>query len=228
MKRFQPLFEARPPERYTINHSKVFLITFLAFAPPLCFSQQLAANIALDAPPTVTASVVATAPQPTAVTTPGWETKVDRFLDLDTFNYGSRYRSTFDTNGAHTFDQGQQHLVADGKFKFDEQGRYGIGFHLSSGRYFNWSYADFIGGGQHQFIQNAEATMTPYQLYIFNILPATPGFYNSGGGQMYIRQLFLQVEPIRGIEFQYGGFAINHGVNSEATSYDDDGYMSGE
>jgi len=172
--------------------------------------------------------VIVTAPQPAAVTTPGWETKVDRFLDLDTFNYGSRYRSTFDTNGAHTFDQGQQHLVADGKFKFDEQGRYGIGFHLSSGRYFNWSYADFIGGGQHQFIQNAEATMTPYQLYIFNILPVSPGFYNSGGGQMYIRQLFLQAEPIRGIEFQYGGFAINHGVNSEATSYDDDGYMSGE
>jgi hypothetical protein len=171
--------------------------------------------------------VVSTRLAPTT-TAPAWEGKIDRWLDFGSFNYGARYRSTFDTNGARTFDQGQQHLVADGKFKFDEQGRYGIGFHLSSGRYFNWSYADFIGGGQHQFVQDAEAKMTPYQLYIFNVLPPSSGFYNSGGGQLYLRQLFLAAELVHGIEFQFGGLAINHGVNSEATSYDDDGYMSGE
>lgn len=168
----------------------------------------------------------------TAVSTqpshPAWESSVDRWLDLNTFNYATRYRSTFDLNGAHTFDQGQQHLVADGKFKFDEAGKYGIGFHLSSGRYFNWSYADFIGGGQHQFVNNSVARMTPFEQYIFTISATPNGFYNSGGGQIYLRQLFLSAEPVRGVEMQYGGFAINHGVNTEATSYDDDGYMSGE
>lgn len=216
------------PEGYSIKHSKLFLITVLAFAPPLCFSQQLAPNVALDAPLAAAASVVATSPQATAITMPGWEIKVDRWLDLDAFNYGARYRSVFDQDGAHAFDQGQQRLIADGKFKFDEQGRYGIGFHLSSGRYFNWAYADFIGGGQHQFVNNAEVKMTGEQLYLFNVSPTSPGFYNSGGGQVYLRQLFLTAEPVHGIEFQFGGFAINHGVNSEATSYDDDGYMSGE
>jgi hypothetical protein len=70
--------------------------------------------------------------------------------------------------------------------------------------------------------------MNPYQLYLMNVVPTQAGFYNSGGGQVYLRQLFLTAEPVRGIEFQFGGFAINHGVNSEATSYDDDGYMTGE
>ena len=147
---------------------------------------------------------------------------------MDTLNYATRYRSTFDADGARSFSQGQQRIIADGKFKFDKQGRYGVGFHLSSGRYFNWAYADFIGGGQHDFIAKTEAKMSPYQLYLMNILPYQDGFFRSGGGQVYLRQVFLTAEPIKGIEFQGGGFAINHGVNSEATSYDDDGYMSGE
>ena len=172
-------------------------------------------------------AVVATTSVPPAPA-PTWTGKLDRWLDLDTFNYSARYRSTFDGSGARTFDQGQQRLIAHGEFKFDEQGRYGIGFHLSSGRYFNWAYADFIGGGQHQFIQNAEAKMTPYQLYILNISAYPDGFFNSGGGQIYLRQLYLKAEPVQGLELQYGGIAINHGVNSEATSYDDDGYMTGE
>lgn len=152
----------------------------------------------------------------------------DRWLDLNSLSYATRYRSTFDSNGAHTFSQGQQRIIADGTFKFDADGRYGLGFHLSSGRYFNWAYADFIGGGQDQFVARAEASMTPYQLYVMGALPYEPGFFNSGGGQLYLRQAFLKAEPIRGINFEFGGFGINHGVNSEATSYDDDGYMSGE
>ncbi len=120
-------------------------------------------------------------------------------------------------------------MIADGKFKFDEQGRYGVGFHLSSGRYFNWSYADFIGGGMHQFMANASAKLSPQLNYYLNdYSPVPDGFYNSGGGQVYLRQLFLTAEPIRGITAEFGGIGINHGVNTEATSYDDDGYMSGE
>ncbi len=180
-----------------------------------------------DAPSDSSASSSA-ATKPAAPVTPAWEGKLDRWLDLDTFNYGARYRSVFDSDNARSFSQGQQRLIAHGEFKFDQDGKYGIGFHLSSGRYFNWSYADFIGGGQHQFIANTEAKMSPYQIYVFTVLPASPGFYQSGGGQLYLRQFFLTATPIRGVEFQFGGLAINHGVNTEATSYDDDGYMSGE
>lgn len=203
--------------------------------PPTGFAQEVAVNntpgnALPSAPKTPTTSLPAVLTQPAAspAKAPTWESSVDRWLDLNTFTYSARYRSVFDDHGAHAFNQGQQRLIADGKFKFDEPGRYGVGFHLSSGRYFNWAYADFIGGGQSQFLANTEASMTPLQLFYMNFLPAPNGFLNSGGGQLYLRQVFLTAEPVRGIEFQFGGIGINHGVNTEATSYDDDGYMTGE
>lgn len=174
-------------------------------------------------------SAVVSAKQTTSTNTvPTWEKDLDRWLNLDTLNYSGRYRSVFDSGGARTFNQGQQRFIAHGEFKFDEAGKYGIGFHISSGRYFNWAYADFIGGGQHQFIANATAKMSPYEIYILNVIPFPQGFFNSGGGQLYFRQLYLDAQPVKGVDFQFGGLAINHGVNTEATSYDDDGYMSGE
>ena len=198
--------------------------------PTAIFAQQLTAdNSVPDAPvvPAASSLTVLTQPATSTAKTPAWEDSVDRWLALDSFTYSARYRSVFDTNGAHSFDQGQQRLIAHGEFKFDPQGRYGVGFHLSSGRYFNWAYADFIGGGQHTFMNNVEAK-SPFLKGLFEAVPAPAGFYNSGGAQLYFRQVFLTAEPVRGIEAQFGGFAINHGVNSEATSYDDDGYMTGE
>ena len=212
-----------------MKHSKLLSIALLAFAPHFCTAQQLALNTPPaepEAAPTAASAVIKPA-APVAV--PSWESQVDRWVDLNTLSYGNRYRSTFDAEGARSFDQGQQRILADGKFKFDAAGRYGIGFHLSSGRYFNWAYADFIGGGQSDFLARTEAKMSPTQVYYMTQVSALPdGFLNSGGGQLYLRQLFLTAEPIRGITAEFGGIPINHGVNSEATSYDDDGYMTGE
>ena len=211
------------------------LHTFAACAalaiPSAMFAQQIALNNDMPSAPNVSSSTSGTTlnrPASPAPAIPVWETNFDRWVDLNTFNYGSRYRSTFASNGARSFDQGQQRLLLDGKFKFDEQGRYGIGFHLSSGHYFNWAYADFIGGGQREFIQNVTAKMNPYQLSILNFTPVAPGFYSSGGTALYFRQAFLTAQPIHGVEAQFGGIGINHGVNTEANSYDDDGYLSGE
>jgi hypothetical protein len=47
------------------------------------------------------------------------------------------------------------------------------------------------------------------------------------GWNLFVRQLYVKAEPINGLEFSYGSLPINKGVNSEATSYDDDGYVSG-
>jgi hypothetical protein len=193
--------------------------------------QLIAFNNDMPGSPNASSASAATTvvrPAGSAPAIPAWETDFDRWVDLNAFNYGSRYRSTFDANGARSFDQGQERLIADGKFKFDEQGRYGIGFHLSSGRYFNWAYSDFIGGGQLEFVHNTEAKMNPYQRYVMNALPPAAGFYNSGGAQLYFRQMFLTAAPIHGVEVQFGGLGINRGVNTEATSYDEDGYISGE
>ncbi len=50
---------------------------------------------------------------------------------------------------------------------------------------------------------------------------------NNEGWNLYFRQFYFSAKPIDGVEFQYGGIGINRGVNTEMTSYDDDGYMIG-
>src|SRR3954467_1365791 len=65
-----------------------------------------------------------------------------RWLDLNTLSYSSRFRSTTNWHGRHLFDFGQDRYVADGLFKLDSSAKYTVNFHGSTGRYFNWSYAD--------------------------------------------------------------------------------------
>lgn len=197
--------------------------------PSAIVAQQVALNNEPAAPNSPSADSGTTLSRPaTSPAIPSWETGFDRWFDLNALNYGARYRSVLDVDGARSFQQGQERFIADGKFKFDQDGRYGIGLHLSSGRYFNWAYSSFIGGGQVDFINQTEANMTPTQLYIMNVAPFQPGFFNGDGTQLYLRQAFLTAQPIKGIEFQFGGLGINRGVNTEATSYDDDGYITGE
>lgn len=50
---------------------------------------------------------------------------------------------------------------------------------------------------------------------------------NNEGWNLYFRQFYFSAKPVSGIEVQYGGIGINRGVNTEMTSYDDDGYMVG-
>jgi hypothetical protein len=50
----------------------------------------------------------------------------------------------------------------------------------------------------------------------------------SPSASMYVKQLYGSAAPIKGLELQFGGLYINHGENTEVTSYDDDGYVMGE
>jgi hypothetical protein len=45
---------------------------------------------------------------------------------------------------------------------------------------------------------------------------------------LYIKQLYFSAVPVRGVEVQAGGLYLARGVSSEITSYDDDGYVTGE
>jgi hypothetical protein len=51
---------------------------------------------------------------------------------------------------------------------------------------------------------------------------------NSRGWGMPVRQLYMSATPISQITAEFGGLGIERGVNTEMTSYDDDGYMTGE
>jgi hypothetical protein len=50
----------------------------------------------------------------------------------------------------------------------------------------------------------------------------------SPSASAYVKQLYGALVPLEGLEFQIGGLYINHGDNTEVTSYDDDGYIMGE
>ena len=50
----------------------------------------------------------------------------------------------------------------------------------------------------------------------------------SGGWAFYVRRLYFDLEPVDGIELQYGSLDINRGAASEITTYDNDGFITGE
>ncbi len=156
------------------------------------------------------------------------ETALSRWFDINTFNLSLRYRSIFDVDGVHTYDQAQQRSLLDGRFKFDREGKYSIGFHFSSGHYFDWAYADFIGGGTDKAVE-ASIPRLASAADRTDAISSGPGAvrYPSGGWAFLPRQLYFSARPVSGVELQYGSIGINRGLNSEITSYDEDGYMAG-
>jgi hypothetical protein len=205
-----------------MRYSKLLSTLFLGVAAPICSAQQMAAAaLSNESAPAVVASA---APAPGKLSS--CKPKFDRWVDLREMNFSLRYRSVFDSNNAHEYNQGQQRGILDGKLKFDKQGKYGAVFHASTGKYFNWAYADFMGGGNSQGLALEYAKATPLQLAAIEAyLPAAE---QSGGWSFYLRRLYLDAEPVSGLELQFGSLDINRGDASEITTYDNDGYISGE
>jgi hypothetical protein len=194
----------------------------------LSFGQLL---LAADSTPASTsgtpAADAAHAAHPATPAANGSESLVARWFDINAMNFSLRYRSIFDGDGVHTDDQAQQRTLLDGKFKFDSQGKYSIGFRLSSGQYFDWAYSDFIGGGTTQGNLKSIPGMSPADREDAIGSGPAAAVYPSGGWAILPRQLYLDAKPIDGIELQYGSLGFNRGDNSEITSFDDDGYIAG-
>ncbi len=204
--------------------------------PSSCFGQMVAKALLpeyLPSAPSSTASAVSTTAKPTPPSPP-WEPAFDRWVDLKEMDFSLRYRSVFDSNNAHEDNQGQQRSIVDGKFKFDAAGKYGLVFHASTGKYFNWAYADFMGGGNEHALDSERAKATPVQqdaIDAFTLTKSDAEIYQqeaSGGWSFYVRRLYLDLEPIQGVEVQYGSMDINRGAATEITTYDNDGYIAGE
>ena len=200
-----------------------------------------------------------------------------RWFTVDNATFSARYRSAQDNFGQHTYEDGQQRTIFDGHFNLDAAQRYTVNFHVSSGHYFNWAYADVMGGGSDVAIAKELNFVGPYlgnellpgvlpgaaQQVIAEKFPGLPpamaaallpaveqqikpyvlngiisnfdtqvlaarSSTDSGGWAMYVRQLYFDAKPVDGVEFQYGSLGINRGMGTEATTYDDDGYIAGE
>jgi hypothetical protein len=163
------------------------------------------------------------------------EPALSRWLEVDALSFSMRYRNSYDTQGIHAFNNGQQKSLVSGKFKFDKDGKYFVGFRASSGRYFNWSYASFTGLDYKQGAAAAFNAYTPQrQDVVLNAFYLDPNASlilseeSARGWEFYIRDLYLSATPIKGITFEFGALPIERGAGSEITTYDDDGYISGE
>jgi hypothetical protein len=173
-------------------------------------------------------TTAAPAPNPDNATAPSVEGPLSRWLDITNFYFALRYRSAFDVDGVHNFNQGQQKSLLSGKLKLDKDGKYTVGFRFSSGGSFDWSYADFVGGGVTQAnlksLTRFASLADQQDALASGVGEAT---FPSGGWAFVPREVYFSAKPMAWIEFQYGSLGINRGVNSEITSYDDDGYLAG-
>ncbi len=100
--------------------------------------------------------------------------------------------------GVVTNNQIQHNEGFKGKFKFDKKGNYAINAGLFSGNSLTGSWNN-TGSGKDKLFTN-----------------------------LYLKQLYLEAKPFKGIEIQYGSLYPNRGENTEITSYDNDVYLMGE
>lgn len=124
--------------------------------------------------------------------------EVKRWVDLDTFTLTTRYRYVRANSGAELASQQQYQAVIKGHFSFDRKAKYRAVFLAQTGNTFN--------GG-------------------FNTWGAGTGKFQSN---FYVKQLYFDARPAKEVELQVGGIDINRGENTEITTYDNDGYLTGE
>jgi hypothetical protein len=126
------------------------------------------------------------------------EGKVARWFELQTAAIAMRYRQVENSAGLTTFSQLQHNEAFKGRFKFDASGDFSLNAGVFTGNHFIASWND-TGAGTGK--------------------PAT---------NLYLKQLYVSLKPVEGIELQYGGLYLLRGESTEITSYDNDGYIVGE
>jgi len=121
-----------------------------------------------------------------------------RWFELQNATLNLRYRFADTSDGAITTNQVQYKATLRGRVKFDKPGRYSLNFGVFTGTRFTSSW-DNTGWG----INDAQKNLA-------------------------FKTLYFAAKPIAGIECQVGGLYIVKGESTEFTTYDDDGYITGE
>lgn len=123
---------------------------------------------------------------------------VKRWLDLQNATLNLRYRYVDNSAGVVTTNQLQHRETLRGRFKFDKPGRYALNFGLFTG-------VRFTSGWDN----------TPWGIKDFE-------------RNLAFKALYVAAQPIVGLEAQVGGLYIVKGESSELTTYDEDGFITGE
>ncbi|HEY3132837.1 MAG TPA: hypothetical protein VGL91_25520 [Acidobacteriota bacterium] len=124
---------------------------------------------------------------------------ISRWLEIPSLSINARYRFIQTTEGVTTTSHLQYRDSVVARFKFDEKGRYSLNAGMHTG-------TTFISGWD------------------------ASGWGRGGQGitNHYLKQLYFSAKPIKGLELQYGGFSLLRGESTEATTYDNDGYIVGQ
>jgi len=120
-------------------------------------------------------------------------------VELDTVTISTRYLFSDDSLGNINAKQNQHQEAIAGRFKFDPAGKVAINAGLLSGSNFAGGWNDTGLGGRGR-----------------------------GSANIYLKQLYLSVQPVKGLEFQYGSFGVLKGESTDITSYANPGYLVGE
>lgn len=124
--------------------------------------------------------------------------RIHRWLDWQAGTLDGRYRVVENSEDVTTTNQVQWRETARLGFLFDRQHRYSIQMLAGTGRTFNGSW-DPLGPG------TGERAWDPN-----------------------VRQLYLSATPLRGATFEVGGLGFLRGEATEITTWDNDGFMTGE
>jgi hypothetical protein len=224
-----------------VKYTKRFCTAAFALLPSFCVAQPSAFN-----DPTAAADSGSAATSSTSVVTATTTTQpaikkplTERWLDLETLSHSERYRNAYADGGHRDFENAQQRSLIVGKIKLDSEGRYDIGFRASSGRYFNWAYGGYTGP---TFLANvttqafSKSALTPAEeVAVYQATLADPvgvslstSSVNSNGWEFYMRELYFSATPVKPVTVEFGSFGIERGLSTEITTFDEDGYLSGE
>jgi hypothetical protein len=121
-----------------------------------------------------------------------------RWFDIEAFTLSTRYRYVRNNAGVVTNNQAQWQTQFRPRLKFDSKGKYSIAAVIATGNVFN--------GGWN------------------NLGPGT----GKPQSNLFVKQLFFDAKPTKKMELQFGGLDINRGEGTEITTFDNDGYITGE
>jgi hypothetical protein len=124
--------------------------------------------------------------------------RTHRWLDWQVATLDARYRVIENSRKVTTTQQVQWRETARLGFLFDRQHRYSVQTLAGTGTTFSGSW-DPLGPGTGE-----------------------------GSWDPSIRQLYLSATPAHGASFELGGFGLLRGEGTEITTWDNDGFMTGE
>jgi len=119
-------------------------------------------------------------------------------IEFQSMTLSTRYRYGDNSKGIVTNNGLQNNFALKIRAKFDAAGKYTLNANAATGNNF------------------------------------TGGWNNAGPGtgklatNVYLKQLYFEAKPAKGVQFQYGSLGFTRGESTEITSYDNDAYLTGE